>query len=164
MADDAKRDDDQRHAGSEPKDEDLSDLLSETRILLPGTEILLAFLVSLPFTDRFERLSGTERFVYVATFLATVLAFVSFVAPSAYHRIARPIQDKPRFKRFSNVFLVFGLVPVSISVVLVGYLVISMAAGQRLALPVAVTIAVVVGILWWVVPLLRTHARVARSD
>lgn len=36
-------------------DEDLTDLLSEIRLLLPGTQILVAFLVILPFNSGYTR-------------------------------------------------------------------------------------------------------------
>lgn len=142
---------------------DLTELLTETRILLPGTEVFLAFLTTLPFTDRFERLSHVERHVYICTFFATLLAFVCMVAPAAYHRVARPIRDKERFKLFANVLLVAGLVPVSISLVLTTFLVTSMVISDRFALWGAFGMAAVVLGLWWTVPLLRAHDRFPRS-
>lgn len=45
--------------GDDPATDNLRELLEETRILLPGTELLIAFLVSLPFTERFSALSST---------------------------------------------------------------------------------------------------------
>ena len=45
------------------------------------------------------------------------------MVPAAYHRIARPIRHKVRFKAFANYFIVAGLVPMSISMVLVTYIV-----------------------------------------
>lgn len=138
---------------------DLTELLSETRILLPGTQIFLAFLVTLPFTERFHELDGNHRWVYVATFLMTLLSLVCMIAPAAYHRIARPIHDKPRFKVFASAFLVAGLVPVSLSIVLATFLVLSTVLTDAWAAWGSAGMAVVIGALWWAVPLVRAHDR-----
>src|SRR5687768_9262576 len=82
------------HSGLPPDDSSLVDLLNETRILLPGTEVFLAFLMTMPFTDRFRVLDDLQRGVYLATFFATLFALVCFVLPAAYHRLTRPIHDK----------------------------------------------------------------------
>lgn len=141
---------------------DLGELLSEIRILLPGTEIFLGFLTTLPFTDRFDHLSRTEHVVYVCTYFATLMAFVLMVAPAAYHRVARPIHDKERFKLFANKLLVIGLVPISLSVVLATFLVSSMVIGAGYALWGAFAMAAMVLLLWWTIPLLRAHGRVEK--
>jgi hypothetical protein len=138
---------------------DLGELLSETRLLLPGTEVFLAFLMTLPFTQRFDRLGETERAAYLCTFFCALLSFACFMAPAAYHRIARPIRHKERFKLFANVLIVIGLAPVSLSVILVGFLVTSVVAGRPWGLLAATVMAIVVTALWWIVPLMRLHDR-----
>lgn len=143
--------------------EDLRELLSENQILLPGTEIFLGFLTTLPFTDRFEHLSTTEHDVFVCGYFATLSAFVMMVAPAAYHRIARPIADKERFRVFANKLLVMGLVPLSISIVLTTFLVTSMVVGARYALWGALGTAVLELLLWWTVPFLRLHERIEKQ-
>lgn len=134
----------------------LIELLSETRILLPGTEIFLAFLMTLPFTERFQRLDDGQRLVYLATFFATLASFACFVAPAAYHRIARPIRDKARFKLFATALLIIGLAPASVAFVLVTYLVSSVVA-PRAAVPAAAIMAGLIVVLWWAVPIVRVH-------
>jgi hypothetical protein len=134
----------------------LAELLNETRILLPGTEIFLAFLMTLPFTSRFESLDDGQRVVYLATFFAALAAFACFVAPAAYHRIARPIRDKARFKMFANSLLVIGLAPASVAFVLVTYLVSSVVA-PTVAVPAASVMAGLIVVLWWAIPLARLH-------
>jgi hypothetical protein len=141
----------------------LDDLLHETRILLPGTEVLLGFLVTLPFTERFQETDGRQRVVFLCTFFATLLALVCFMLPAAYHRIARPIRSRLRFKQLANQFLVVGLVPLSISLVTVSWLVVSVVA-PRLATLGAIAVGAAVGTLWWAVPLLRAHQREPGAD
>ena len=141
----------------------LTELLNETRILLPGTEVFLGFLTTLPFTTHFGQLDGPRRAVYVATFFSTVSALVLFVAPASYHRLARPIRHKERFKTFANRFLVAGLVPMSIAIVLATYLV-SHVVIERAAPWLAGAIAVLIVAVWWAAPLVRMHDHLARRS
>ena len=91
-------------------------------------------------------------------FFATLLALACFVAPAAYHRIARPIKDKARFKLFATAVLVVGLAPASIAFVLVTYLVTSVVFPAA-ALPATAVMAALIITLWWAVPMVRLHDR-----
>lgn len=139
----------------------LAELLNETRIILPGTEVFLAFLMTIPFTNRFGSLDERQRLVYLATFFATLLALACFVAPAAYHRIARPIRDKARYKVFATALLVIGLAPASVAFVLVTYLV-SSVVFPSVALTSAIVMAALIVTLWWAIPLVRIHDRFPR--
>src|SRR6478672_7072526 len=77
------------HDGKNAPD-DLSDLLEETRILLPGTQIFAGFLITLPFQSRFEKLTATQRDLYLVVFVTIILSLICFIMPAAYHRVARP--------------------------------------------------------------------------
>ena len=144
----------------ESSDAPLTDLLSETRILLPGTEVFLGFLATMPFSQHFWDLPYSSRVVYICTFFSTLLSLVFFVVPAAYHRIARPIHHKERFKCFANRFLVAGLVPMSVTMVLATYLVASVVI-DGIAIYLASVIAAVILAIWWVVPLVRAHDRLS---
>jgi hypothetical protein len=146
----------------EQDDPNLDDLLRETRILLPGSEVFLAFLTTLPFTQRFSGITSEQRSTFLCTFFAALIAFACFVTPAAYHRIARPIRDKKRFKLFASRMLVIGLAPMSLSLVLVTYLVASVVLDGA-AVFAAFAIGLVIAVLWWIVPLLRVHDRFGRK-
>ncbi len=139
--------------------QNLTELLTETRILLPGTQVLLAFLMTLPFTLQFQSLSTEQRVVYLCTFFATIAALACYVVPAAYHRIARPIRHKSKFKIFANAFLVAGLVPTSVAVVLITYLISSVVMPDA-AIPAALLVAALLAVVWWALPLSRAHERV----
>ena len=59
-------------------DRELFELLNELRIVLPGAQVLFAFLLTLPFTFRFEDLTRTCRDAYFAAFLCTAVGTVLF--------------------------------------------------------------------------------------
>lgn len=135
----------------------LDELLEETRILLPGTEVLVAFLIGLPFTERFDQLTSAERIVFVFTFFAAVVAMICFIAPAAYHRQARPIHDKAAFKQLANRFLVVGMAPLSLSLSFASYLLASMVVSTPFAFAASGLIAASILTLWWVLPYVRAH-------
>jgi hypothetical protein len=141
----------------------LDELLNEARLLLPGTEVFLAFLMVLPFYDRFHELDAVQHGVYLTTFLGELLALSCFLAPAAYHRIARPLHDKERFKVFATKLIILGLLPFSTSLVGASYLVCSVVTPPA-APVVAIAFAVVIATLWWVAPLLRVHDRFALGE
>jgi hypothetical protein len=61
-------------------------LLQELRVVLPGVQVLMAFLLTVPFAQRFDNLDDTERALFAVALGSSVLSVVSFLAPTAYHR------------------------------------------------------------------------------
>src|SRR5690349_14529275 len=103
MSQDAQKKEDQEESkGQHDETKELSDLLQELRILQQGVQVLTAFLTILPFSQGFERVDDTEKWVYLATFLCSVTGLVFFSAPAAHHRLARPLMHKERFKEFAT--------------------------------------------------------------
>jgi hypothetical protein len=75
--------------GESPKervDRELGELIEETRVVLPGVEILFGFLIILPFQFR-EELAGFERILYLGAFLAVSVGLALLVASTVEHRI-----------------------------------------------------------------------------
>jgi hypothetical protein len=68
-------------------DRELIELLNEIRIVLPGAQVLFAFLLSLPFLSRFDLLTRVDRDAYYAAFLCTAVGTIMLMAPSANHRL-----------------------------------------------------------------------------
>lgn len=133
--------------------EDLSDTLQETRIVLQGSQMLTAFLIAVPFTDRFHEAKTSEKGVYLATFFCAVASLILFSAPSAVHRMLRPLRDRLRFKKFASRTVIVGLVPLSFALILATDLVVSLVLGDGLAMVAAGVVGVLIGCAWWILPL-----------
>lgn len=139
----------------EAEDGDLTDLLSELRVLLPGTQTLTAFLIILPFNGGFAEIRDTEKAVYMITFLCSVMSLVCFTAPAAHHRLQRPLRDRERFKNRATRFVITGLVPLSVAITLATQLVTStVVPNQWISWGVAGLVALLILIMWWLVPTL----------
>ena len=138
---------------TERNDGDLTDLLGELRVLLPGTQTLTAFLIILPFNSGFSEIRDSEKVVYLTTFLCSVLALILFTTPAAQHRLQRPLRDREGFKNLATRFVVAGMVPLSIALVLASQLVLSEVVATRwVSWAVASGLAVIILLLWWIAP------------
>ena len=74
-------------SGAERADRNLAELLQELRVAGLGVQVLFGFLLSLPFTSRFTRLSGGQRDLYLACLVLAAVATALLLGPVAYHRL-----------------------------------------------------------------------------
>jgi hypothetical protein len=136
-------------------DRELIELLNELRVALPGVQVLFAFLLTLPFTSRFERISGGERAVYFIALLATTLASALLIAPSAFHRIRFRNRDKEALIVTSNRLLLVGLGSLAVAVVCSVFVIADLLYGTAAGLVTAAATALVFGWFWYGLPLSR---------
>jgi hypothetical protein len=87
-------------------------LMQELRVLLPGAQVLVAFLLIAPFAERFGTLDTAGRVLYGISLVSGLLAVVAFVAPAAHHRIGSRHARSERLR----LGIVFGLAPTLASV------------------------------------------------
>lgn len=135
-----------------PEDGDFSDMLSEMRILLPGAQMLAAFLIILPFNGGFRHIVQSEKYVFLATFFFALSSLILLSAPAVQHRIMRPLLDRERFKHYATRQIVAGSFALGIALVLGTNLVISEVFGLHVGLIAAGVIGVLVVIVWWLLP------------
>lgn len=143
---------DEDHA--ERLDRELIELLNELRVALPGVQVLFAFLLTLPFSVRFERLSGLQKDAYFGAFLATAGSSVLLMSPSAYHRLRWRQYDKERMLVTANRFAIAGLIMLALAVTGV-VLIVTDLVFPRAAAGVTAGIAGVLAWAWFGLPLSR---------
>ena len=109
-----------RIAENESKDErldrELIELLNELRVVLPGVQVLFAFLLTVPFTQRFNEVTDIQKDAYFASFLCAAVATVLLIAPSAYHRLQWPLRDKENMLVVANRLAIAGTVFLALAV------------------------------------------------
>lgn len=159
-----EREEVKRDRGGKNAPDDLSDLLEETRILLPGTQIFAGFLITLPFQSRFEKLTATQRDLYLVVFVTIILSLICFIMPAAYHRVARPVHNKQGFKVLATRVVIVGLIPFSIGTMLSTYFILDVVVGPWFGAIVALLVTAPLVLLWWVLPILRVHDAVATPE
>jgi hypothetical protein len=134
-------------------DGDLSDMLSELRILLPGSQMLTAFLIILPFNGGARQIVEQERFVFLATFFFSLTSLVLLSAPAIQHRLMRPLMCRERFKRLATRQIVAGSAALAFAFTLGTNLVISAVFGKPLGNVASATMALMIFALWCVLPM-----------
>jgi Na+/melibiose symporter-like transporter len=136
-------------------DRNLGELLQELRVAGLGVQVLFGFLLSLPFTARFTRLSPGQRDLYLASLVLAALATALLVGPVAYHRLVFRRGQKEQLVRAADVMAIGGLAAVGLAVSAAVLLVTSyVTSGLPAALITALVISVF-GLLWFVLPLAR---------
>src|SRR5436305_79875 len=90
-------------------DRTLLELLNELRVALPGVQVLFAFLLVVPFNQRFDRMSEFERDLYFGVLLCTGIAAVLLIAPSMHHRLEFRHRDKEYLVEETNRLTIAGL-------------------------------------------------------
>jgi hypothetical protein len=133
----------------------LDQLLQELRVAMPGVQVLFAFLLALPFQQRFTAITEFQKDVYFVTLLAAAMASALFIAPTAFHRLRFEDGDKPFLVDVSSKMALAGL----------GFLAIAMNGAVLLVtdvlfdgivvkITIAVTAVVYVG-LWFALGIVR---------
>lgn len=93
----------------------LNELLQEIRVAMPGVQILFAFLLAVPFNQRFADTSELQVKVYLFTLICSAFASAFFIAPTAYHRIMFQQGDKPKLIRTASRFAILGLAALALA-------------------------------------------------
>jgi hypothetical protein len=135
-------------------DRELMELLQELRVVLPGIQVLLAFLLTAPFQQRFAQLPGSLRNAFFASIACATVATVLLIAPSAHHRLRWRARDKERLLRIANRLALWGTAFLAAAIVLALYVITNVLYTSNLALLTAAAAVVVFAWLWYVLPLL----------
>jgi hypothetical protein len=133
----------------------MAELLQEVRVAQTGTQILFAFLLGVPFTQRFGEVTSFQQTVYFGTLLAAAVASALLIAPSAYHRILFRQKEKQFVIEASNVLIIVGLAFVALAMSGVILLITDLLYNETTTAIVTAAIVFVFVVLWYVVPITR---------
>ena len=140
-------------------DRNLLELLNELRVALPGVQVLFAFLLTVPFTQRFTTLTETQETVYYITLLATTASAVLLIAPSAHHRINFRQQDKHYIVFLANRLTIVGLAFLAGAMSGVVWLITDLLYGSTATAVASAATALAFLLLWYVIPVVRRVRR-----
>jgi Family of unknown function (DUF6328) len=137
------------------RDRQMIELLNELRVALPGVQILFAFLLTVPFTQRFTSLTSLQRDVFYVTLLAATLSAACLIAPSAAHRIRFHKSDRTWLIEAANTLLLSGIVLLAVAIGSAFLLITDLLFdGARVWIYSGVVWAVILS-LWFALPLSR---------
>jgi hypothetical protein len=151
---------DEQHGGgsgrpespAERADRNLAELLSELRVALPGVQVLFAFLLVVPFNQRFGATTAFERLLYLATLLLTAGSAVLLIAPSFHHRVLFRKQQKERIVLVGNRLAMAGLTLMALAMSGVVLLVTDFIFGTVAGAVTTALLVVLIAVVWYVLP------------
>lgn len=134
-------------------DRELSELLQELRVTLPGVQVLFAFLFTVPFSQRFGQLTSAQRTAFFVAFLTAAASTALLLAPAAYHRVQWRQRDKERLLQMSTRLTLAGLVFLAVAMAAAAFVVTDVLYERTWAAVVAAGLAALLAGLWFVLPL-----------
>jgi hypothetical protein len=134
-------------------DRELIELLNELRVALPGVQVLFAFLLGIPFANRFEGVTGTTEALYVVSLVATAAASAFLIAPSAIHRLRFRDPAKEEILQLANRLAIAGISLLALAIATSVYFVAAFLYGPWVGAVLAVAVALLLAGLWYALPL-----------
>lgn len=136
-------------------DQEWSELVEEHRLAMPGIQVLFAFLLVLPFQNRFERLTGAQEYVYFSAMICAAVAIVLLITPTAAHRLRWRQADKEALLVIANRTSIAATAFIALGMTASVYLITDFLFGEPATALVTVPIAGLFAWFWYGLPLLR---------
>lgn len=128
------------------------ELLQELRVTQTGVQILTGFLLTVPFSQRFEKLDDLQLNAYLVVLAGSVLTTGLVVAPAAFHRVLFRQQERRWLVDTGNRCARFGLAMVALTISGVLFLAFDIVAGDPAGWIALGTALVFFSTLWWATP------------
>lgn len=145
-------------------DRELIELLNELRVALPGVQVLFAFLLAVPFTQRFAEVSSVQKAALFAALCFTTLSSVLLIAPSAHHRLQFRQRDKENLVMTANRLATGGTFFLALAMISVVFLITDVMFGPPMAPLTAAIAAVAFLSLWYAMPMARNRSSKGPAD
>jgi hypothetical protein len=159
---DARRDPNDRGRDEtevERLDRNLTELLTELRVAIPGIQVLFAFLLVVPFNQGWGRLTLFERRLYFGTLLLTALTTLLLIAPTVHHRLVFRMHQKRYLVMTANRLALVGMMLLAVAMTSAVALITHVEFGDTaITAIVAGAGAAVFAAVWFAMPLRHLQA------
>jgi amino acid transporter len=139
----------------EDLDRELIELLNELRVTLPGVQVLFAFLLIAPFSQRFDTINDLQKYAYLVALTFTALGSAFLIAPTPYHRIRWRDEDKEALLSLANRLALAGTLCVAIAMCCALFFVTDFLFGSPVPALLTALVAAVIVTFWYALPLER---------
>lgn len=134
---------------------EMGELLQELRVVLPGVQVLFAFLLAVPFAQGFSNVTPLQRNVFFGVLLCTAVATALLIAPSAHHRILWRQHLREERLRTANRLTIAGMAVLVVAMTGAIFLISDFIFGSSTAAIATVATMLLFLYLWFVHPLLE---------
>ncbi len=94
--------------------EKIQHVLTEARVVLPGTQALLGFQLAIILEEGFGGLAPWLRYVHLASLACVAVSIIALMTPAAYHRLVEAGEDTEAFHRLAGRLLLAAMVPLAL--------------------------------------------------
>jgi hypothetical protein len=130
-------------------DRELIELLNELRVALPGVQVLFAFLLAVPFSRGYPKVTDFEKVAFFVSLVATALSSALLIATPSFHRLRFRVEDKGHIVTLGNKLAIAGFFMLAVAMV-AGVLMVSTFLFDKTAgIATAASIAAVILALWY---------------
>ena len=136
-------------------DRNLTELLGELRVALPGVQVLFAFLLTVPFSQRFADVTPFQEKVYFVTLMLTAVASALLIAPTSHHRIQFRQRDKSHIVKTGNQLAIGGLAALALAMVGAVLLITDFLFGTAATIAVTAVAFLMFTSIWYAMPISR---------
>lgn len=126
------------------------ELLQELRVMLPGVEVLFAFLLTAVFANRFSDLDRLGLVLFVLSLTTSAITVLLLLMPAALHRLADI--DRAERIRVATRFQMIGSITLGISMCLALFVVVRFIFSSPVAVGLVGVVAAVWAGLWYLFP------------
>src|SRR4051794_1031595 len=141
-----------------PLDQKIEQMLTETRVLLPGAQALLGFQLAITFTEAFEKLPLSSKLAHMGALGCVALTVIFLIAPAAFHRIVYQGENAPAFHDLGSRFILAASAVLALGLATDLYVVIAKITEATWAgVAAGLGTFVVLALLWHVGPLALRH-------
>ncbi len=146
---DAERDE----TPAERADRNWIELLQELRVAQTGVQILAGFLLTIPFSQRFDDMHDGYRALYLVSFALAAIATGLLIAPVSFHRFLFGRHEKDVLVAVGNAVAKVGLTALGLTLVSVVVLIFGFVLGAVTGLVAGGLMAVFFALVWVALPM-----------
>jgi hypothetical protein len=133
--------------------EKIDQMLTESRVILPGAQALLGFQFVVTMTKAFHDLPTSIQNTHFAALGAVLVAIMLLIAPAAVHRLAFGGQDAERMHDIGSYLVTIALVPLAAGIAIDVYVAVAKVLPGAGALAAGLVSFGLLTVLWYALPL-----------
>lgn len=138
--------------GSKRVDRNWQELLQELRVAQTGVQILTGFLLTIPFTPRFDTLPPSRQLTYSVVLCGAILSTVLMMTPVALHRALFHRGARPWLVEAADLYARLGLAAMALTMAGVVWFVLDVVWSALTATAVAGPMLLFVIAVWVIIP------------
>ena len=140
-------------------DDQFRAIMEGLRTTLPGAQVMVAFLLTLPLQGEFASMNGAQRAAYYVAFATSLISSVLLIAPSVHQRMRVPksgVERRHAAHVHSAIRLtIVGTLFLLVALTAVAFLVTSLVFSLPYAITAAAVLALVASYTWLYQPLVQ---------